>query len=51
MDFFDLQVCDTSIIGTLGKYDGDGNVHHTFLYISFPSLHNYDMKWSNFKFT
>ena len=27
------------------------HVHHTFLYISFLSLHNYDVKWPNFKFT
>ena len=25
-------------------------VHHAFLYISLPSLHNYDVKWPNFKF-
>ena len=27
------------------------HVHHTFLYISFLSLYNYDVKWPNFKFT
>ena len=27
------------------------HVHHTFLYTSFLSLHNYDVKWPNFKFT
>ena len=27
------------------------HVHHAFLYISLPSLHNYDVKWPNFKFT
>ena len=27
------------------------HVHHTFLYISFLSLYNYDGKWPNFKFT
>ena len=27
------------------------HVHHAFLYISLQSLHNYDMKWPNFKFT
>ena len=27
------------------------HVHHTFLCISFLSLHNYDVKWPNFKFT
>ena len=25
-------------------------VHHAFLYISLLSLHNYDVKWPNFKF-
>ena len=24
-------------------------VHHAFLLISLPSLHNYDVKWQNFK--
>ena len=27
------------------------HVHHAFLYISLQSLHNYDMKWPDFKFT
>ena len=27
------------------------HVHHAFLYLSLPSLHNYDVKWPNFKFT
>ena len=27
------------------------HVQHAFLYISLPSLHNYDVKWQNFKFT
>ena len=27
------------------------HVHHAFLYISLPSLRNYDVKWPNFKFT
>ena len=27
------------------------HVHHGFLYISLPSLRNYDVKWPNFKFT
>ena len=27
------------------------HVHPAFLYISLPSLHNYDVKWPNFKFT
>ena len=27
------------------------HVHRAFLYISLPSLHNYDVKWQNFKFT
>ena len=26
------------------------HVHHAFLYISLLSLHNYDVKWPNFKF-
>ena len=25
--------------------------HHAFVYIPFLSLHNYDVKWPNFKFT
>ena len=27
------------------------HVHRAFLYIALPSLHNYDVKWPNFKFT
>ena len=27
------------------------HVHHAFLYISMPSLRNYDVKWPDFKFT
>ena len=27
------------------------HVRPAFLYISLPSLHNYDVKWPNFKFT
>ena len=27
------------------------HVHHAFLYISLPSLRNYDVKWPKFKFT
>ena len=27
------------------------HVHHAFLYISLQSLHNYDVKWPDFKFT
>ena len=27
------------------------HVHHAFLYIPLPSLHNYDVKWPNFMFT
>ena len=27
------------------------HVHHASLYISLRSLHNYDVKWPNFKFT
>ena len=26
-------------------------VHHAFVYIPLPSLHNYDVKWPIFKFT
>ena len=26
------------------------HVHHAFLNISLPSLHNYNVKWTNFKF-
>ena len=26
------------------------HVHHAFLYISFPSLHDYDVKFPNFTF-
>ena len=26
-------------------------MHHAFLYISLPFLHDYDVKWPNFKFT
>ena len=48
---------------TVRNYDGDGNgnvkkaiglmckttlhLHHSFLYISLQSLHNYDVKWPN----
>ena len=46
---------EQTTIGNLSNYDGDGNkngknanktlhVHHAFLYISLPSLHNYDVK-------
>ena len=56
------QVALLAIIRTLRSYDGDGNenvkitkttillVHHAFLYISFPSLHDYDVKMPNFTF-
>ena len=27
------------------------HAHHAYLYTSLPSLHNYDVKWPNFKFT
>ena len=51
-------------LGTLRNYDSNGNaikatssiskttlyMHHAFLYISLPSLHNYDVKWPNFTF-
>ena len=51
------------LIGNLRSDDGDGNatktigliskttsllVHHAFLYISLPSLHDYDVKMPNF---
>ena len=58
------QVALLAIIRTLRSDDGDGNgnenvkitkttilhVHHAFLYISFPSLHDYDVKMPNFTF-
>ena len=58
------QVALLAIIRTLRFYDGDGDgnenvkitkttilhVHHAFLYISFPSLHDYDVKMPNFTF-
>ena len=56
------QVALLAIIRTLRSYDGDGNenvkitkttifhVHHAFLYVSFPSLHDYDVKMPNFTF-
>ena len=37
-------------IGLIGKKTTT-NVHHAFLYISLLSLHNYYVKWPNFKFT
>ena len=53
-------------IRTLRSYEGDGDgdgnenvkitkttilhVHHAFLYVSFPSLHDYDVKMPNFTF-
>ena len=60
------QVALLAIIRTLRFYDGDGDgdgnenvkitkttilhVHHAFLYVSFPSLHDYDVKMPNFTF-
>ena len=49
------------ILGSLSIDNGDGNekgkkkttalhVHHAFLYISLPSLHDYDVKHPNFTF-
>ena len=52
----------TTLIGTLRSDDGDGNgnatkaigliskttILHAFLYISMPSLHDYDVKMPNF---
>ena len=37
-------------IGLMSKKT-TAHVHHAFLYISLLSLHNYDVKWSNFIFT
>ena len=47
-------------IGSFSNDDGDGNrfieqtislqVHHAFLYISLPLLHDYDMKMPSFTF-
>ena len=52
------------VVGTLQNYDGEGKGKLVqkakqqlctcitlFLYISLQSLHNYDVKWRNFKFT
>ena len=36
-------------IGLIGKKT-TSQVHHTFLYISFPFLHDYDVKMPNFAF-
>ena len=33
----------------LGSKTTTLHVHHAFLYISFPSLHDYNVKWPNFK--
>ena len=58
------QVALLDIIRTLRSYDGDGDgdenvkitkttilhVRHAFLYVSFPSLHDYDVKMPNFTF-
>ena len=58
------QVALLAIIRTLRSYDGDGDgdenvkitkttilhVRHAFLYVSFPSLHDYDVKMPNFTF-
>ena len=41
---------DKKAIGLMSKTT-TLHVHHAFLYISLQSLHNYDMKWPNFKFT
>ena len=30
--------------------NNNSHVHHLFLYISLPSLHDYDMKMANFTF-
>ena len=39
----------TKTIGLLRK-TSTLHVHHVFLYISLPSLHDYDVKMSNYKF-
>ena len=58
------QVALLAIIRTLRSYDGDGDgnenvkitkttilhMHHAFLYVSFPSLHDYDVKMPSFTF-
>ena len=58
-NFFTLLVPKAAKVGTLRNNDGDGNgrkaiglvsktttlrVHHAFLYISFPSLHDYNVR-------
>ena len=40
----------TKAIGLIGKTT-ILHVHHTFLYISLPSLHDYDVKMPNFTLT
>ena len=39
----------TKTIGLISKTT-TSHVHHTFLYISFPFLHDYDVKMPNFAF-
>ena len=34
----------------LGSKTTTSPVHHAFLYVSLPSLHDYNVKWPNFKF-
>ena len=66
MHLWGIVVYSGLSLGTLRNHDDDGNgnvkkqkvsktttlhVHHTFLYISLPSLHSYDVKCPNFKFT
>ena len=43
-----VHVCRLAQIGTTRT--ATKNVHHTFLYISFPFLHDYDVKMSKFAF-
>ena len=66
-DVFVAVAVVASLGGTLRNHDDDGNGASKnerfneqnnnsaralrFLYICLPSLHNYDVKWPNFKFT
>ena len=63
-DVFVAVAVVVSLGGTLRNHDDDGNGNvkktiglkneqnnNAFLYISLHSLHNYDVKWPNFKFT
>ena len=39
-----------NVIKTIGLISKTTTLHHTFLYISFPFLHDYDVKMPNFAF-